>query len=98
MENNLITGIGGFVASHLADYLLEMNEKVIGSYRWNEDLQRIKHLKEKIEMVEMDLNDLSSCVTVLKYYKPTYIYHLAAQSYVSYSFIYPVETIRINTI
>jgi GDP-mannose 4,6-dehydratase len=98
MENNLITGIGGFVASHLADYLLEMNEKVIGSYRWNEDLQRIKHLKEKIEMVEMDLNDLSSCVTVLKYYKPTYIYHLAAQSYVSDSFIYPVETIRINTI
>jgi GDP-mannose 4,6-dehydratase len=98
MIKSLITGVGGFVASHLADYLLEMKEEVIGTYRWNEDLQRIKHLKNKITMTELDLNDLSSCLTVIKYYKPQYIYHLAAQSYVSDSFVYPAETIRINTI
>lgn len=95
---SLITGIGGFVASHLADYLLSKSETVIGTFRWNEDLQRMEHLKNKISMTEMELNDLSSCITVLKHHRPQYIYHLAAQSYVSDSFVYPAETIRTNTI
>ena len=34
----LITGIGGFVASHLAEYCLRQGDEVIGTYRWNEDL------------------------------------------------------------
>ena len=42
---SLITGIGGFVASHLARYLLEQGEEVYGTYRWNEDLSRIKDIK-----------------------------------------------------
>jgi len=98
MVTNFITGIGGMVASHLADLLVEKQEKVYGSYRWTEDLSKINHLKEKIELVPMDLNDLSSCLTALKKSKPDYIFHLAAQSYVSDSYYYPAETIRTNTI
>jgi len=57
MTTNLITGIGGFVASHLADLLLEKGEVVVGTYRWTEDLTRINHIKDKITLVPMDLND-----------------------------------------
>ena len=41
MIKNLITGIGGFVASHHADLLLEKREEVYGTYRWYEDLSKI---------------------------------------------------------
>ena len=98
MVVNLITGIGGFVASHLADLLIEKGEKVVGTYRWTEDLSRIDHIKDKITLVPMDLNDLSSCIQCMREHKPDYIFHLAAQSYVSDSYIYPIETINTNTI
>jgi len=98
MVVNLITGIGGFVASHLADLLLEKGETVVGTHRWNEDLSRIKHIKDRIIMVPADLNDLSSLISAVQDYKPDYIFHLAAQSYVSDSYNYPVETININTL
>ncbi len=99
MTKNLITGIGGFVASHLADLLLEKEEEVIGTCRWNEDLSRLTNdTKRDCEIVPADLNDLSSLIKVIEKYKPDYIFHLAAQSYVSDSFDYPLETIRINTL
>lgn len=98
MIKSLITGIGGFVASHMADYLLEKQERVIGTYRWTEDLSRIKHIEDKIIMLPMDLLDLGSCFTGFQKHKPDYIFHLAAQSYVPDSFLYPAITIQTNTI
>ena len=98
MTKNLVTGIGGFVASHMADYLLEQGEMVVGTYRWTEDLSRIEHIKDKIILVPMDLLDLSSCIRCIDEHRPDYIYHLAAQSSVPDSFIYPAVTIMTNTI
>lgn len=94
----MITGICGFVASHFARYLLEKGQKVIGTSRWTEDDFRIKDIKDKITIVPMDLNDSWSCLEVIEKYQPDYISHLAAQSYVTDSFNYPVETIHTNTI
>ncbi len=98
MITSLITGIGGFVASHLADLILGKGEKVVGTYRWTEDLSRIEHIKDRITMASMDLNDLYSCIKTLEEHKPDYVFHLAAQSYPSDSFIYPKITIETNTI
>lgn len=98
MIKSLITGIAGFVASHMADYLLEKGEQVIGTYRWIEDLSRIDHIRDKITLVPMDLIDLASCINCIDNHRPHYIYHLAAQSYVPDSFIYPAQTIMTNTI
>lgn len=94
----LITGIGGFVASHFVDLLLEKKEDVIGSYRWNEDLSRIQHSKNKIKMVPADLLDLSSLIRLIADNKPDVISHLAAQSYVPDSFTNPIITVETNTI
>jgi GDP-mannose 4,6-dehydratase len=98
MVKNLITGIGGFVASHLADLLLEKGEQVFGTYRWTEDLNKIEHIKNKITLLPCDLLDLSSFIRAIREHKPDYIYHLAAQSYVSDSYTNPIVTIETNTI
>jgi len=98
MIKNLVTGIGGFVASHLADLLFEKGEEIYGTYRWTEDLRKIDHLKDKsnFHFVSLDLNDAWNCLRQTVAIKPDYIFHLAAQSYVTDSFLYPVETIRAN--
>jgi len=98
MVKNLITGINGFVASHLADYLLEKGEEVYGTARWTEDSSNIYHIKDKITIIPMDLNDLSSCIKCIEQVKPDYIFHLAAQSDPRESFSLPIETIRTNTL
>jgi len=97
MTRSLITGISGFVASHLADLLIDKGEEVFGTYRWNEDLSRIKHAKDKITLIPANLNDLSSMIKAVEC-RPDYIYHLAAESYVSDSFAFPHEAISVNTL
>lgn len=98
MTKNLITGIGGFVASHLADLLLSKGEEVYGTARWTEDLSNIDHVKDDITVCPMDLNDLGSCIQVMKEVKPDYVFHLAAQSFPNESFVYPKVTIETNTV
>jgi len=97
MIKNLITG-PGFVASHLADLLLEKKEEVYVTYRWTDNQESFKHIKDKVHWILMDLNDLSSCIKAVDEVRPDYIFHLGAQSYPSASFIYPEETIRTNTL
>jgi len=69
MIKNLITG-PGFVASHLADLLLEKGEEVYVTYRWTDNQDSFKHIKDKVNWVLMDLNDLSSCLKVIENVKP----------------------------
>lgn len=95
---SLITGVTGFVGSHLAELLIKKGEKVIGITRWRSSLKNIEEFKDKLELLECDLKDLSSVVSVLKKVKPDYIYHLAAQSYVPASFANPKETVEDNII
>lgn len=98
MVRNLITGAGGFVASHLADLLLDKKEKVYATYRWAEDLNKIEHIKDEINLLPCDLLDLSACVRTIRESKPDYIFHLAAQSFVNDSYANPIITIQANTI
>lgn len=95
---SLITGITGFVGSHLAEFLIKRRERVFGITRWRSSLKNIEEFKDKLELVECDLKDLSSIANVIKKFKPDYIYHLAAQSYVPASFANPKETVEDNLI
>jgi GDP-mannose 4,6-dehydratase len=94
----LITGINGMVASHLADLLLERGHEIIGTKRWQEDSSNIEHIKDKITMVDLNLNDLSNCIKVIEKYKPEAISHLAAESFVGDSFDHPIESAHVNGI
>jgi len=93
----LITGITGFVGSHLADYLLEKsNIEVFGIARWRSQKENIEHLNGKIELFECDIKDMTSVNDVVKSVKPERIFHLAAQSFVPASWNLPGETLSTN--
>ncbi len=94
----LLTGITGFAGSHLADLLIEQGYEVHGTRRWRSPLANIQHILNKITLHDCDLRDLSSLVSVLRQVKPDRIHHLAAQSYVPYSYIVPADTLETNII
>lgn len=96
----LITGITGFVGSHLADYILENvpQIQVLGLARWRSPKDNIRHCLDKISLQFGDLLDPFSLKTILSKYKPDVIFHLAAQSYVPFSFSAPVATLETNVI
>ena len=95
----LITGIGGFVGSHLAEYLLaNTNWKIYGLMRWDNSLENLINVKNKIILVEGDLTDANSINRVIDQCLPDYVFHLAAQSYVKASLIYPSKTLHTNIV
>lgn len=96
----LITGITGFVGSHLADYILinHPDVKIIGFLRWRSPKDNIKHIINKIQLEYGDLADLTSIKMAIGKHRPDVIFHLAAQSYVDFSFWAPVKTLEDNII
>src|SRR3989339_47493 len=99
MMKALITGITGFVGSHLAEYLLERgNIEVCGIERWRSKTDNIKHIEKKIRIIECDIRDYVSVEKTIKEIKPDKIFHLAAQSFVPTSWNAPQETLTTNII
>lgn len=94
----LITGITGFVGSHMAEHALGKDAEVFGSYRWRSKTENIDHLRSRIQLVEGDLRDLSSVRALLEAAVPDYVVHLAAQSFVGSSWQTPAETLTTNII
>lgn len=96
----LITGITGFVGSHLAEYILGLNEKhkIYGLCRWRSPRDNLSKIYNKVTLVEADLCDLGSLIRCLKEIKPKIIFHLGAQSYVLTSFNSPIQTLWANVI
>ena len=94
----LITGITGFQGSHLADYLLDKGIEVSGIARTRSKLDNIKHLGDKIHLLNGDIRDGFSMKKIVEEVKPDYIFHLASQSFVPESWRAPHETLYTNII
>jgi len=96
----LITGITGFVGSHLGEYILNLNEghDVYGICRWRSPKDNLEKIYNKITLLDADLCDLSALIRRFKDIKPDIIFHLAAQSYVLTSFNSPIQTLWSNVI
>ncbi|MBM3891728.1 MAG: GDP-mannose 4,6-dehydratase, partial [Verrucomicrobia bacterium] len=94
----LITGITGFVGSHLVEYILAHHPQteVFGIKRWRSPKDNIRHLLDRVTLHDCDLRDLSSLIRVFDAVKPDVIFHLAAQSFVSTSYVAPVDTLECN--
>ena len=94
MPKALITGITGQDGSYLAEFLLEKGYQVIGMVRRTSTLnfERIKHIQDRIELVQGDLLDEVSLMTILREHRPDEVYNLAAQSFVQTSWLQPVFT------
>src|SRR6266481_65975 len=94
----LITGITGFVGSHMAEHALAKGAQVFGSNRWRSKTDNIDHLRAKVTFLESDLRDLSSVRSLLEISNPDFVVHLAAQSFVGVSWHAPAETLTTNII
>jgi len=94
MPKALVTGITGQDGSYLADFLLEKGYEVIGMVRRTSTINfdRIRHIQDKITVVQGDLLDQVSLINLLQEHRPDEVYNLAAQSFVPTSFQQPVLT------
>lgn len=102
MKRALITGITGQDGSFLSELLLEKGYEVHGIVRKvaledpQHHLWRIRHLLEKIHLHAASMESFASLFRVVAEVKPKECYHLAAQSFVSYSFDDEFSTINTN--
>ena len=96
----LITGITGMVGSHLAEYVLREHPdaEVHGLVRWRSPLDNIRDILPRIKLHHAELRDLNSLIKLLGVVEPEWIFHLAAQSYVTTSFDLPADTLHTNVI
>lgn len=98
----LITGITGQDGSYLAELLLSKGYEVHGIVRRMalEDplhrLWRLRHILDKISLHAGSMESYPSIFNVVETVEPDECYHLAAQSFVSYSFEDEFSTINTN--
>ena len=98
MKRALITGISGFVGSHLAELLLTKGVEVHGTIRWRSKLDNIIAIKDKLKLVDADMRDGHSLLKAIEESSPDYLFHLASQSFVPMSWRAPADTIDTNAI
>ena len=97
-----ITGILGQDGSYLAELLLEKGYKVFGLVRRvaledeKHRMSRILHLLDDIELISGSMESYPSIYKAVSAVKPDEVYHLAAQSFVSYSFEDEFSTLQSN--
>ncbi|MDC1184945.1 GDP-mannose 4,6-dehydratase [Alphaproteobacteria bacterium] len=98
----LITGITGQDGSYLAEFLLKKGYEVHGIVRRvaienpNHRFWRLKTILNKIHVHSGTMENYASIFKILNKVKPNEFYHLAAQSYVDYSFEDQFSTLSSN--
>jgi GDP-4-dehydro-6-deoxy-D-mannose reductase len=92
----LVTGIAGFVGSHLAELLLKKGDEIFGICLACESLENIREIKKDLHLTNCDMTDFDHLSKVVKRINPDEIYHLAALSSVGKSFAHPTDTIEVN--
>lgn len=102
MKKALITGITGQDGSYLAELLLEKGYEVHGVVRRvalehpQARMWRIRNLVNQIKLHSASIDSYASIFNIISELQPDECYHLAAQSFVSYSFEDEFSTINTN--
>jgi GDPmannose 4,6-dehydratase len=98
----LITGITGQDGSYLAELLLSKRYEVHGIVRRvaledpEHRMWRIRHIQDRVILHSASLESYASIFRAVEQVQPDECYHLAAQSFVSYSFEDEFSTINTN--
>lgn len=90
----LITGACGMVGSYLVDYYYNLGINVLGTYF--KPTTDIREIEGKAHLIECDIRYFNNLFNIIFKYKPEKIFHLAAQSLPTVSWIRPQETIDVN--
>lgn len=95
----LITGITGFVGSHLADFFLinYPDFEVHGTKRYHlSRTDNVQHIYEKVIWHDCNLMEHTSVDTLMAGLKPDVVFHMAAESFVSPSWQHPQQYMNAN--
>ncbi len=99
----LITGVGGFVGSHLIEYLLENTDwDIWGFMKWTTSTDNLQSVidranrEDRVHFLYGDLRDPWSVMDAVRTSRPDYVFHLAAQSFPKVSFTSPNDTLETN--
>ena len=100
MTRVLVTGITGFIGSHLAEALLRKGYDVAGVVRpcASRDLRPLQHLLEDLSLLTCDLTNYASTANAIRTIDPQIVFHLGALSPVRYSFEHPYQYQETNLI
>jgi GDP-4-dehydro-6-deoxy-D-mannose reductase len=96
MPTCLITGCGGFIGSHLTEFLLSMRYRVVGTI--HHGTRHISHLTDQIDIRKCDITDRTSLAALVREANPDFVFHLAAQDLIQTSWEDPEGTFRINVL
>lgn len=96
MTKALITGIGGFAGSHLAEHLLEKGWEVTGVERGGVPLASLDTIANRISVEECDIVNAGDIARTFKKLAPDTVFHLAATSFVPSAENAPQTTFDIN--
>ncbi|MGB9893117.1 MAG: GDP-mannose 4,6-dehydratase [Candidatus Saccharicenans sp.] len=96
----LITGINGFIGSHLLDYLSQhlQSVEIFGLVRPRASLDNLKNNIDKVKLIEGDLLEFSSVMDLLANIRPDRIFHLAGQTVLDASWALPQSTFSANVL
>lgn len=94
----LVTGAGGFIGSHLVEYLLQRDHEVVAFVRYNSRnswgwLETVPEM-EKLSVYSGDIRDLDSVKDAMK--DVDVVFHLAALIGIPYSYVSPLAYIKTN--
>lgn len=92
--NVLVTGAGGMVGSHMVEMLYNRGDNVIGI--WHKNKKNIEQVTVPVKFVQCDLRYAQGIDEIIMDNLPQQIFHLAAQSYPTVSWVSPSETIDVN--
>lgn len=92
----VITGGLGFIGSHLADFLVKQNHKIILVTKGMSKKTNISHISKKINIEKLDVTNFSKLGKFIEKTKPDVIIHLAGNTSHSASFEKPLSDIDIN--
>lgn len=90
----LVTGAGGMVGSHMVELLYNRGDEVIGI--WHKNKKNVEQITLPIKFVQCDLRYAQGIDEIIMDFLPDQIFHLAAQSYPTVSWVSPTETIDVN--
>lgn len=98
-DSILITGITGFVGSHMADYILanHPDAEIHATRRWHlSKMDNVRQIRDRIRWIDCDLTDPVAVRSALDKAAPGRIFHFAAESFVSPSWTHPHRYMSVN--
>jgi GDP-4-dehydro-6-deoxy-D-mannose reductase len=94
----LVTGMTGFIGSHLAEFLLDMGLEVHGTVWDKNELPNIGSIRDKVNVLDCDIRDGKRVLEIISQVQPHRIFHLAAQSFPTVSWEDPIRTLDTNVL